>query len=141
MSGSETSCANAVRPTREELEALGEEIATFAARIDVARHALLTRPRNFDAHEAWGPMGFTSTAHWLAWRTGVDIKTAREQVRVAAATGNALAELERFLQDAELHLEPSVNGAKWDGRRMDLVESVAWMLMAIAPRRVAACSD
>jgi hypothetical protein len=31
------------------------EIATFAARIDVAEHALITRLRVFDAHEAWAP--------------------------------------------------------------------------------------
>jgi hypothetical protein len=35
-----------------QLEALGDEIATFAARIDVAEHALITRLRAFDAHEA-----------------------------------------------------------------------------------------
>jgi hypothetical protein len=40
--------------TSEQLEALGEEIAAFSTRIDVAEHALLTRLRTFDAHEAWG---------------------------------------------------------------------------------------
>ena len=39
--------------TTAQLEALGDEIATFAARIDVAEHALITRLRVFDAHEAW----------------------------------------------------------------------------------------
>ncbi|WP_181233426.1 DUF222 domain-containing protein, partial [Enhygromyxa salina] len=71
--------------TSDQLEALGEEIATFAARIDIAEHALLTRLRLFDAHEAWGPMGFLSCAHWLSWRIAVSLKTAREKVRVARA--------------------------------------------------------
>jgi hypothetical protein len=43
--------------TPEQLEALGEEIAAFSTRIDVAEHALLTRLRTFDAHEAWGNQG------------------------------------------------------------------------------------
>jgi hypothetical protein len=71
--------------TAAELEALGDEIATFAARIDVAEHALITRLRAFDAHEAWGPTGFLSCAAWLSWRIGISIKAAREKVRVARA--------------------------------------------------------
>jgi hypothetical protein len=71
--------------TRDQLEAIGEEIATFAARIDVAEHALIERLQVFDAHEAWGNSKFPSCAHWLSWRTGIGIKAAREKVRVARA--------------------------------------------------------
>jgi hypothetical protein len=74
--------------TPAQLEALGDEIATFAARIDVAEHALITRLRAFDAHEAWGPTGFLSCAAWLSWRIGIGIKAAREKVRVARALGS-----------------------------------------------------
>jgi hypothetical protein len=42
----------------DQLDVLADEIATFAARIDVAEHALITRLRVFDAHEAWGPWVF-----------------------------------------------------------------------------------
>ena len=69
--------------TPTQLDALGEEIATFAARIDVAEHALITRLRLFDEHEAWGRAGFKSCAEWLSWRIGIGIKAAREKVRVA----------------------------------------------------------
>ncbi len=72
--------------------ALADEIATFSARIDVAQHALLTRLRQFDAAEAWGRMGFLSTAQWLAWRTHIGPNAAREKVRVA----RALAELPKL---------------------------------------------
>jgi hypothetical protein len=71
--------------TPTQLEALGDEITTFAARIDVAEHALITRLRTFDAHEVWGPTGFLSCAAWLSWRIGISIKAAREKVRVARA--------------------------------------------------------
>ncbi|MFO7562519.1 MAG: DUF222 domain-containing protein [Enhygromyxa sp.] len=69
------------------LESLGDEIATFAARIDVAEHALLTRLRLFDAQEGWGRCGAVSCAQWLSWRTGIGAKAAREKVRVARALG------------------------------------------------------
>ena len=71
--------------TPTQLDALGEEIATFAARIDVAEHALITRLRLFDEHEAWRRAGFKSCAEWLSWRIGIGIKAAREKVRVARA--------------------------------------------------------
>src|SRR5690606_2424144 len=71
--------------TPEQLDALADEIATFATRIDVAEHALLTRLRLFDVHEAWGDHGARSCAEWLSWRTNLSIKAAREKVRVARA--------------------------------------------------------
>src|SRR5690606_266407 len=70
------------------LDSLGEEIATFSTRIDVVEHALLTRLRVFDAHEAWGNQGARSCAEWLSWRTNLSIKAAREKVRVARALGS-----------------------------------------------------
>ncbi|MFO7561988.1 MAG: DUF222 domain-containing protein [Enhygromyxa sp.] len=73
--------------TPEQLDSLGEEIATFATRINVAEHALLTRLRVFDAHEAWANQGARSCAEWLSWRTNLSIKAAREKVRVARALG------------------------------------------------------
>src|SRR5690606_25845639 len=74
-------------PSHEESYALGEEIASFAARVDVAMHDMLTRLRQFDAMNGWGPGGFTSCAHWLAWRTHIEVQTAREHVRVARLLG------------------------------------------------------
>ena len=43
--------------------------------------------REFDRQHGWE--GFRSCAHWLNWRTGLDLGAAREKLRVAAA----LAEL------------------------------------------------
>ena len=39
--------------------------------------------REFDRHHGWE--GFRSCAHWLNWRTGLDLGAAREKLRVAAA--------------------------------------------------------
>ena len=44
---------------------------------------LLCHLREFDRRYGWE--GFRSCAHWLDWRTGLDLGAAREKLRVAAA--------------------------------------------------------
>jgi hypothetical protein len=67
-----------------ETKALGEAIATLAARLHAATYELLVLLREFDAREGWNA-GFLTCAHWLHWRTGIDLGAAREKVRVARA--------------------------------------------------------
>jgi hypothetical protein len=66
------------------VDELEEEIAELCTHIDAATYRLLRAIAEFDRREAWG-CGFQSTAHWLAWRVGIDMVTAREKVRVARA--------------------------------------------------------
>jgi hypothetical protein len=66
-----------------ELELLGERIAEQAAHLDAAMHRLLADLREFDERGGWHVQGAMSCAHWLAWRVGWDLVTARERVRVA----------------------------------------------------------
>src|SRR4051812_12524244 len=66
-----------------ELEQLGERIAEQAAHLDAAMHRLLADLRTFDARGGWHVQGAASCAHWLAWRVGWDLVTARDHVRVA----------------------------------------------------------
>ena len=75
----------------EDVERLGDTIAELAARIQAATYELLVLIREFDERAGWGDgfNGFRSCAHWLNWRTGLDLGAAREKVRVA----RALAEL------------------------------------------------
>jgi hypothetical protein len=73
--------------SKAQLKSLGEEIATFAARVDVATHALIARLRQFDAHEGHAHDELPTCAHWLSWRTGIGLNAAREKVRVARALG------------------------------------------------------
>jgi hypothetical protein len=67
---------------------LGEAIAQLAVRLHAATYELLVMLREFDQRAGWNT-GFLSCAHWLHWRTGIDLGAAREKVRVA----RALAEL------------------------------------------------
>lgn len=69
------------------VEELGLEIAELAARVDVATHRMLTCIRQFDEENGWYAQGAVSCAHWLSWRIGLDLGTARERVRVARALG------------------------------------------------------
>ena len=66
-----------------DLERLGEQIAELAAHLDAATHRLLTDLREFDIRGGWHAQGAMSCAHWLAWRVGWDLVTARQRVRVA----------------------------------------------------------
>ncbi|MBP7776377.1 MAG: DUF222 domain-containing protein [Acidobacteria bacterium] len=67
-----------------DTHALGESIAALAARIHAATYELLVMLAEFDARNGWNT-GFLSCAHWLHWRTGIDLGAAREKVRVARA--------------------------------------------------------
>ncbi len=66
-----------------ELKRLGNQIAELSARIDAANYELLCQLREFDRRYGWE--GWRSCAHWLNWRTGLDLGAAREKLRVAAA--------------------------------------------------------
>ena len=68
-----------------ELDRLADEIAEMAAVLDAATHTLLTRVREFDEKNGWVHFGALSCAHWLAWRCGLNLRAAREKVRVARA--------------------------------------------------------
>src|SRR6185295_7330738 len=70
-----------------ELEQLGERIAEQAAHFDAALHRLLADLRDFDVRGGWHRQGAKSCAHWLSWRVGWDLVTARERVRVAGKLG------------------------------------------------------
>ena len=70
------------RPLQRDLEA---EVATLAAHIQAATARLLALVAEVDRREAWAASGLLSCAHWLAWRTGLDLGAAREHVRVARA--------------------------------------------------------
>jgi Domain of unknown function (DUF222) len=69
------------------IDDLGREIAELAARMDAATHRLLECVRQFDESNEWHAQGAVSCAHWLSWRIGLDLATAREKVRVARALG------------------------------------------------------
>ena len=83
-----------------DTHALGETIASLAAGIHAATYRLLTLLREFDAREGWNN-GFVSCAHWLHWRTGIDLGASREKVRVSRALA-ALPRISWAMEHGEL---------------------------------------
>ena len=53
----------------------------MSARLDAATHRLLICIRQFDEECSWAEQGAVSCAHWLSWRVGLDLATAREKAR------------------------------------------------------------
>ena len=87
--------------TREEMNVVGECIAEGAAHLDVAMHRVLTDIREFEAGGGWHPQGAQSCAHWLSWRVGWTLGTARDRVRVAQRLGE-LPRIDAALARAEV---------------------------------------
>jgi hypothetical protein len=72
-------------PHERTLAELDAEIGELSAHLDAATCRLLAAVAEFDRREGWGTKGFRSCAHWLSWRTGLDLGAARERVRVGRA--------------------------------------------------------
>ena len=68
---------------REDIIALGERIAEQAVHLDAAMNRLLIDLHHFDQAGGWAMQHFQSCAHWLSWRVGWDLATARDRVRLA----------------------------------------------------------
>jgi len=95
-----TPLAESVEHPFADLDRLGNEIAELSAHIQAATYRLLVLIREFDARSGWNT-GFRSCAHWLNWRTGLEMGAAREKVRVARALGD-LPRLSRAMRRGEI---------------------------------------
>ena len=88
--------------TVERLEA---DIADGAMEIEQCLARWLPLVAEFDRREAAPAAGFRGTAEWLAWRCGLDLRTAREHVRVAQ-------QLEEWKEMRTAHLEGQLSYSK-----------------------------
>jgi len=89
-----------VNPRISDVDQLGERIAELSAQIQAATYLLLQMIQEFDERGGWNT-GFRSCAHWLNWRTGLNLGAAREKVRVAKALGE-LPRLSEAMRHGEL---------------------------------------
>ena len=72
----------------ENLSRLADDITEMAAHLDAGTFQLLEMIAHFDEEEGWVGVGIKSCAHWLNWKCGVSMGSAREKVRVARALQN-----------------------------------------------------
>ena len=106
--------ASAIR-RQDQIEQLGDAIAELSARIQAATYELLVLIRQFEASGGWNN-GFLSVAHWLNWRTGLDLGAAREKVRVARALAD-LPLLSAAMQRGQLSYSKVRAMTGWRRRR------------------------
>ena len=76
---------NGAASDADSIEELGDEITTLAAQIHAATHRMLLLIAEFDRLRGWESSGQRDCAHWLAFRTGLDVSTAQAKVRAAHA--------------------------------------------------------
>jgi len=80
------------------LERVEAELCSLAGQIAAATCRFLVLLGDFDAREGWAGWNIRSCAQWLSWRCGLDLRTAREQVRVARALRDLPETREAFAQ-------------------------------------------
>lgn len=71
--------------TERPLAEIESAICAGAANLTAAEYVWLRDVAEFDVRGGWNVEGVHSCAHWLSWQTGLDIRAAREKVRVAHA--------------------------------------------------------
>src|SRR5437870_3213311 len=76
---------NALASAEMPLERLAGEITLLYANLTAAMCHWLLLVGEFDTRDGWAGEGVESCAHWLNWRCGISLRTAREHVRVAHA--------------------------------------------------------
>lgn len=64
---------------------LGNRLVGYAGQIAALTARFLEFLAEFDQRSAWNGHGVLSCAHWLSWRTGMNLRTAQDHVRVARA--------------------------------------------------------
>lgn len=83
------------------LERLETQITEWSGHIAAATATLLGWIADYDRREGWRSWGCKSAAHWLSWKCGDTLHTAREKVRVARAL-EVLPEIRSSFEAGEL---------------------------------------
>ncbi len=72
------------------------ELVELAGHLAAATCRFLQLLAEFDTRAGWAGPGMRSCAHWLNWRVGLNLRTAREHLRVAHALTGLPAVTEAF---------------------------------------------
>ena len=100
MSTAIVSIQNHPQFEQSDSEKLGDEITELCGYIYAATHHLLELIREFDEMHYWEDRGFRSCAHWLNFKCGFGMNSARERLRVAHALGGLPKISEKFSEGA-----------------------------------------
>ncbi len=113
--------------------ALNEKIAELTEHMDSATGRLLKAIAEYERYEGWAS-DVSSCAHWLSYRCQVNMRTARERVRVARALerlprtpcrppvpADPMGALMEQNRAAGVQITPETNHVDWGGEPLDLV--------------------
>ena len=78
------------------MRTMESELVELAGNLAAATCRFLQLLAEFDSRVGWAGDGVRSCAHWLNWRVGLSLRTAREQLRVAHALTELPAITEAF---------------------------------------------
>jgi Domain of unknown function (DUF222) len=67
------------------VRAVESELVELAGHLAAGTYRFLQLLAEFDERDGWEGPGLRSCAHWLNWRVGLSLRTAREHLRVAHA--------------------------------------------------------
>ncbi|HVH22906.1 MAG TPA: DUF222 domain-containing protein, partial [Pseudonocardia sp.] len=82
--------------THLSTDALRSELLGLAGHLAAAQCRFLQLLAEFDRRGGWAGADVRSCAHWLSWRSGMSLRTATEQLRVAHALRTLPAITEAF---------------------------------------------
>ena len=83
MSTSSSSSSSSAMP--QSIDDLDAEISRLCSNINAQSYRLVLLIRQFDDRMGWAKWGYRNCSEWLAWRSGIGLSAAREQVRTAQA--------------------------------------------------------
>ena len=67
----------------QPLGELEQSLLTLNANLSASTYRFLVLLRTFDQRGGWHGWGVRTMAHWLGWKCGIALASAREQLRVA----------------------------------------------------------
>jgi hypothetical protein len=102
MTAPDSVCAPIIAITpSQSIEDLDAAICRLASGINAQNYRFLVLVREFDDRFGWMKWSCRSCAEWLAWRCGISVSAAREQVRTAHAL-RALPEISAAFAEGKL---------------------------------------
>jgi Domain of unknown function (DUF222)/HNH endonuclease len=69
----------------QSVEALDQAIVRLSRDLNASTYRLLLLVREFDDRLGWSKWSFPNCSEWLAWRCGLSLSAAREEIRTAHA--------------------------------------------------------
>jgi hypothetical protein len=119
-------------PNAASIDELDAAIRRAASRVNTATCELLVLVREFDDRFGWAKWSFPNGSEWLAWRSGISVSAAREQLRTAHAL-RRLPRISRAFAEGRLSYT-KVRALTRVAEPYNEARLLAWAIDATAPQ-------